>query len=161
MTNSDGKSSDRWPDLAGRIDNGRHVLPVRVYHEDTDFTGLVYHANFLKFIERARSDMVRLAGISQTDLFSGEGDKEPAAFVVRHIDIDYLKPAHMNDLLEIVTRVEEVGGAVMTLLQEVKRAETVVVRARVKIVLVAQSGKVMRMSALVRAGLERFINEED
>lgn len=160
MTKRDAKSSDRWPDLAGRIEDGRHIFPVRVYHEDTDFTGLVYHANFLKFCERARSDMVRLAGISQTGLFSGERGKEPAAFVVRHMDIDFLKPAHINDLLEVVTSVEELGGAAMTLLQEVKRGETPVVRARVKIVLVAQSGKVVRLDTLLRAALERFINEE-
>lgn len=160
MTKRDAKSSDRWPDLAGRIEDGRHVLPVRVYHEDTDFTGLVYHANFLKFCERARSDMVRLAGISQTGLFSGEHGKDPAAFVVRHMDIDFLKPAHMNDLLEVVTRVDQLGGAAMTLLQDVRRGETLVVRARVKIVLVAQSGKVVRLDSLLRAALERFINEE-
>lgn len=160
MTKTNGTSSERWPDLAGRIDGSKHILPVRVYHEDTDFTGLVFHANFLKFCERARSDMVRLAGISQTDMFSGKGEKEPVAFVVRHIDIDYLKPAHMNDLLEVVTSVDEIGGAALTLLQEVRRGETVVVRARVKIVLVSQSGKLMRLDALVRAGFERFVNEE-
>lgn len=160
MTKPETTAEDRWPDLAGRIEGGRHTLPVRVYHEDTDFTGLVYHANFLKFCERARSDMVRLAGISQTGMFSGEGEQEPAAFVVRHMDVDFLKPARMNDLLEVVTSVDELGGAAMTLLQEVRRDDTVVARLRVKIVLVSASGKVMRLDALVRAGLERFINEE-
>ncbi len=160
MTETNQDKKDRWPDLAGRIEGARHFLPVRVYHEDTDFTGLVYHANFLKFCERARSDMVRLAGVSQTGLFSGEGAREPAAFVVRHMDIDFLKPAHMNDLLEIVTSVDELGGAAMTLLQEVTREGDVVARVRVKIVLVGQSGKVMRLDALVRAHLERFVNQE-
>ncbi|MDA7947233.1 MAG: YbgC/FadM family acyl-CoA thioesterase [Hyphomicrobiaceae bacterium] len=160
MSETGEEREARWPDLAGRIEDGRHILPVRVYHEDTDFTGLVYHANFLKFCERARSDMVRLAGISQTDLFSGEGEQEAAAFVVRHMDIDFLKPARMNDLLEVITTVEDLGGAAMTLLQEVRRGETVVARLHVKIVLVSASGKVMRLDALVRAALERFVNEE-
>ncbi len=155
-----GTAQTRWPDLAGRIEGGHHILPVRVYHEDTDFTGLVYHANFLKFCERARSDMVRLAGVSQTALFSGEGDVEPAAFVVRHMDIDFLKPARMNDLLEVVTSVADLGGATMTLLQEVMREDSVIARLHVKIVLVSASGKVMRLDTLVRAAFERFVNEE-
>ncbi len=149
-----------WPDLAGRIEGEIHMLPVRVYHEDTDFTGLVYHANYLKFCERGRSDFVRLSGISQTDLFDGDGDKEPAAFVVRHMDVDYLKPARMNDVLEVATSVAELGGATMTLLQEVRRDGVVLCRVLVKIVLVSQSGKVMRMSVLVRDALQAFVNQE-
>lgn len=160
MDETKGNAQTRWPDLAGRIEGGRHILPVRVYHEDTDFTGLVYHANFLKFCERARSDMVRLAGVSQTDLFSGEGDAEPAAFVVRHMDIDFLKPARMNDLLEVVTSVADLRGATMTLLQEVMREDSAIARLHVKIVLVSASGKVMRLDTLVRAAFERFVNEE-
>ncbi len=151
---------DRWPGLAGRIEGAAHVLPVRVYHEDTDFTGLVYHANYLKFCERGRSDFVRLAGISQTDLFDAGGEKEPAAFVVRHMDVDFLRPARMDDVLEIVTSVDEIGGAAMTLLQQVMRDGAVLARLRVKIVLVSSSGKPRRLGELVRRGLERFVNQE-
>jgi acyl-CoA thioester hydrolase len=149
-----------WPDLAGRIEGATHILPVRVYHEDTDFTGFVYHANYLKFCERGRSDFVRLAGIRQTELFAGEGAKEPAVFVVRHMDVDFLKPARMDDVLEIVTSVDELGGATMTLLQEVTREDKVLARLRVKIVLISQSGKPRRLGALVRERLERFVNQE-
>lgn len=149
-----------WPDLAGRIEGDVHVLPVRVYHEDTDFTGLVYHANYLKFCERARSDFVRLSGISQTGLFGGDAAREPSAFVVRHMEVDYLKPARMDDVLEVVTRVAALGGATMTLMQEVKREGTVLCRVRVKIVLLGQSGKVQRLGALVTGALERFLNQE-
>ncbi len=149
-----------WPDLAGRIEAGKHILPVRVYHEDTDFTGLVYHANYLKFCERGRSDFVRLAGIGQTEMFAGEGAKEPAAFVVRHMDVDFLKPARMDDVLEIVTSVDEIGGAVMTLCQEVTRDGVVLVRLRVKIVLIGASGKPRRLGELVRHGLQAFVNQE-
>jgi acyl-CoA thioester hydrolase len=154
------ESEKQWPDLAGHIEGATHILPVRVYHEDTDFTGLVYHANYLKFCERGRSDFVRLSGISQTDLFEGENEKEPAVFVVRHMDVDFLKPAAMNDVLEIVTSVAELGGATMTLLQEVKREETVLCRVLVKIVLISQSGKPRRLGALVRDALQAFVNQE-
>lgn len=160
MTQREHKEN-RWPDLAGRIEGATHILPVRVYHEDTDFTGLVYHANYLKFCERGRSDFVRLCDVSQPELFSGSQDKEPAAFVVRHMDVDYLKPARMNDVLEVVTSVAELGGAVMTLLQEVKRDGVALMRLRVKIVLVSQSGKPMRLDVLVRGAFEHFLNQED
>lgn len=153
-------AGQKWPDLAGRIDGAKHVLPVRVYHEDTDFTGLVYHANYLKFCERARSDFVRLAGISQTDMFGDDEGREPAAFVVRHMEVDYLKPAVMNDVLEVVTSVNELSGAYMTLLQEVTRDAKVLCRVRVKIVLVGRSGKVQRLGALVTGGLQGFVNQE-
>ena len=149
-----------WPDLAGRIEGDKHILPVRVYHEDTDFTGLVYHANYLKFCERGRSDFVRLAGIGQSDMFAGEGAKEAAVFVVRHMDVDFLKPARMDDVLEIVTSVDEIGGAVMTLCQEVTRDGVVLVRLRVKIVLIGASGKPRRLGELVRHGLQAFVNQE-
>lgn len=155
-----GEAEKRWPDLAGRIEGNRHVLPVRVYHEDTDFTGLVYHANYLKFCERARSDFVRLSGVDQAGLFGGGGEREPAAFVVRHMDVDYLKPARMNDVLEVATRVAELSGAWIVLLQEVTRDGTVLMRLKVKIVLVGKSGKVQRLGALVTGPLERFINQE-
>jgi len=158
--NAKETKEDVWPDLAGRIEGARHILPIRVYHEDTDFTGLVYHANFLKFCERGRSDFVRLSGISQTELFDSGGDKEPAAFVVRHMDVDFLKPARMNDVLEIITSVAGIGGAVMTLVQEVTRDGVVLARLSVRIVLVSQSGKPRRLGALVTSSLERFVNQE-
>ena len=148
-----------WHDLAGRIEGAKHILPIRVYHEDTDFTGLVYHANYLKFCERGRSDFVRLTGISQTDLFEGERKKEPAAFVVRHMDVDFLRPARMDDVLEIITSVAGIGGAVMTLVQEVTRDGVVLARLRVKIVLVSSSGKPRRLGELVTSALERFVNQ--
>ena len=94
--------SEKWPDLAGRIEGETHVLPVRVYFEDTDCAGVVYHANFLKFCERARSDFIRLLGIEATSL-ADPAQGEPSVFVVRRVEIDYLKPGRMDDLLEIVT----------------------------------------------------------
>lgn len=146
-----------WPDLAGRIEGDTHVLPVRVYFEDTDFAGLVYHANYLKFCERGRSDFIRLLGIHHQALANPE-QGEPSVFVVRRIEIDYLRPARLDDVLEVVTRCEEIGGASLTLLQEVRRGETLIVRARVTVVLVSSSGKPQRLGKLVRGALERFVD---
>ena len=148
----------KWPDLAGRIEGETHILPVRVYFEDTDCAGLVYHTNFLKYCERGRSDFIRLLGISQTWLADPE-QGEPAVFVVRRIEIDYLKPGRMDDVLEVVTRCAEIGTASLVLDQEVRRGDMVLVRAKVMVVLVSGSGKPQRLGALVRGVLQRFVNQ--
>lgn len=144
-----------WPDLAGRIEGDRHILPVRVYFEDTDFTGLVYHANFLKFCERGRSDFIRLLGIDHRSLENPERG-EPAVFVVRRIEADYLQPARIDEVLEVVTRCTEIGGAKLVLTQEVRRGETVLARLKVTVVLVSKSGKPQRLGQLVRGALQDF-----
>lgn len=153
-------TSRDWPDLAGRIEGETHILPIRVYFEDTDFSGLVYHASYLRFCERGRSDFVRLLGINHRELIDAEGGGEPAAFVVRHMDIDFLKPARIDDVVEVVTACDEIGGATLTLVQKVMRGETLLVRLRVKVVLVSQSGKPMRLGVLIRSAFERFVNQE-
>jgi acyl-CoA thioester hydrolase len=150
--------TERWPELAGRIEGQTHVLPIRVYFEDTDFAGLVYHANFLKFCERGRSDFIRLLGIHHQSLANPEAG-EPAVFVVRRIEIDYLKPGRLDDVLEVVTRCLEIGGASLTLFQEVRRGDTVLVGAKVVVVLVSPSGKAQRSGNLVRNALQRFVNQ--
>jgi acyl-CoA thioester hydrolase len=99
--------------LDGAIVDGRHVLRVRVYYEDTDFTGIVYHANYLRFMERGRTNYLRLLGADHRALFEAAEREAPSfSFVVRSMRIDFLKPALMDDVLEIVTRPEEVkaGG---------------------------------------------------
>jgi acyl-CoA thioester hydrolase len=146
-----------WPDLAGRIEGDTHVLPVRVYFEDTDFTGLVYHANFLRFCERGRSDFIRLLGIDHRSLANPK-DGEPAVFVVRRIEIDYLKPARIDEVLEVATRCAEIGGATLVLSQEVCRDGAVLARAKVSVVLVSDRGKPQRLGQMVRGALERFVN---
>ena len=146
-----------WPDLAGRIEGETHVLPVRVYFEDTDFTGLVYHANFLKFCERGRSDFIRMLGIDHRSLANPK-EGEPALFVVRRIEIDYLKPARIDEVLEVVTSCGEIGGATLVLTQDVRRDDVVLVRAKVSVVLVSEAGKPQRLGQLVRGALQRFVN---
>jgi acyl-CoA thioester hydrolase len=147
-----------WPDLAGRIEGDTHRLPVRVYFEDTDAAGVVYHANFFKFCERGRSDFIRLLGIDHQSL-ANPGQGESAVFVVRRIEIDYLKPGRLDDVLEVVTHCLEIGGASLRLAQEVRRRETVLVRACVSVVLVSAAGKPQRVGALVRGALQRFVNQ--
>jgi len=151
------KGPTNWPDIAGRVEGETHVLPVRVYFEDTDFTGLVYHANFLKFCERGRSDFIRNLGIDHRSLENPDAG-EPAVFVVRRIEVDYLRPAHIDEVLEVVTRCGEIGGATLVLLQEVRRGETVLARLKVSVVLVSKAGKPQRLGKLVREALERFVN---
>ena len=152
------EASDRsWPDLAGRIEGDTHILPVRVYFEDTDCGGVVYHASFLRFCERGRSDFIRLLGIHHQSLAQPK-EGEGAVFAVRRIEIDYLKPAQLDQVLEVVTRCAEIGGASLVLTQEVRLAGTVLARMRVVVVLVSLGGKPQRIGAMVRDALQRFVN---
>src|ERR1700723_1665643 len=103
--------------LDGEIRDGRHFFTVRVYYEHTDFTGIVYHANYLRYMERGRTNYLRLIGADHRALFEATEREAPGfAFVVRSMTIDYLKPARMDDMLAVATEPEEVRGASMTLL---------------------------------------------
>ena len=149
------EAAGRWPDLAGRIvadasGRRRHVLPIRVYFEDTDFSGLVYHASYVRWCERGRSDFLRLLGGDHRRLIDGTGGTEPAAFVVRRMAFDFLKPARIDELLEVVTRVKSIGAASLTLTQRVRRLETTIVEAEVTVVLISVSGKPLRISSALR-----------
>ncbi len=147
----------RWPDLSGRIVNdqiGRcHVLPVRVYFEDTDFSGLVYHGSYVRWCERGRSDFLRLIGSEHRALMEGAGAREPAAFVVRRMSLEYLKPARIDEVLEVVTRVKEATAATLLLDQRIVRDRAELFTAEVMVVLVSQSGKPQRLSATLREAL--------
>ena len=124
--------------LDGSIANGRHTQPVRVYYEDTDFSGVVYHASYLRFMERGRTNYLRLIGADHRALFEQAAAEAPGfAFVVRHMDIAFRKPAHMDDVLDIVTTPEEVKGASVTLLQKVMRGEELIVEAHVQVAFVS------------------------
>ena len=151
-------NADRWPDLAGRLlteaDGARcHVLPVRVYFEDTDFSGLVYHASYVRWCERGRSDYLRHIGNEHRALIEGGDGAEPAAFVVRRMRLEFLKPARIDDILEVETRVIEAKGATLGLAQRVMRDGAVLFEAEVLVVLVSVSGKPQRLSQRLRAGL--------
>jgi acyl-CoA thioester hydrolase len=147
---SDGGTA---PAIAGRIVDGRHFLPVRVYYEDTDFSGIVYHANYLKFCERGRSDLLRLLGIEHRGL-----GRSGLAFAVRRMTCDFVKPARIDDLLEVVTRPLAIAGARLELAQSVQRADDTLFAANVTLALIDASGRPRRLPealALSLGGLMR------
>ena len=124
--------------LDGEIRDGRHVQVVRVYYEDTDFTGIVYHANYLRFMERGRTNYLRLIGADHRALFEATEKEAPGfAFVVRSMNIEFLKPARMDDLLDIVTEPADVKGASVTLRQRVMRGDEVIVEAHVRVAFIS------------------------
>ena len=142
-----------WPQLAGRLVEGGHVLPVRIYYEDTDFSGFVYHASYLRFMERGRSDYLRLLGVEQGALFAEAAAEAPGfAFVVRSMTIDFLKPAKIDDVVEVRTAPKEVAGASITLHQRVSRGGETLVEAEVKVAFVA-GGKPQRIPAALREAM--------
>ena len=126
------------PALDGELSNGRHVQPVRVYYEDTDFSGVVYHASYLRFMERGRTNYLRLIGADHRALFEATEKEAPGfAFVVRSMAIEFLKPARMDDVLDIITRPAEVKGASVLLKQQVKRGDDLIVEADVRVAFVS------------------------
>jgi acyl-CoA thioester hydrolase len=124
--------------LDGEIHDGRHYQAVRVYYEDTDFSGIVYHASYLRFMERGRTNYLRLIGADHRALFEQAEKEAPGfAFVVRHMGLDFKKPAYMDDVLSIVTTPEEVMGASVTLNQKVMRGDDLLVEAHVQVAFVS------------------------
>ena len=139
--------------LAGEIREGVHLLPVRVYYEDTDFTGVVYHASYLRFMERGRTDFLRLLGVDHRALFEETEKEAPGfAFVVRAMQIEFLKPARMDDLLTVETRQVEVRGASLTLAQRVLRGDEVLVEAQVRVAFIS-GGRARRIPQALRVAL--------
>jgi acyl-CoA thioester hydrolase len=134
--------------LDGEIRDGRHVMSVRVYYEDTDFSGLVYHASYLRFMERGRTNYLRLLGADQRALFEEAEQEAPGfAFVVRSMQIEFLKAARMDDVLEVITLPHEVRGASVTLDQRVMRGEEVLIEARVQVAFVSHPRRAARRNA--------------
>jgi acyl-CoA thioester hydrolase len=126
-------------ELDGELRGGRHAMSVRVYYEDTDFSGIVYHANYLRFMERGRSNHLRLLGAHHRALFEEASAETPGfAFVVRSMQIEFLKPAHMDDVLTVVTAPEEVKGASITLNQRILRGDDLLVEAHVRVAFVCE-----------------------
>ncbi|MEX1148076.1 MAG: tol-pal system-associated acyl-CoA thioesterase [Sphingomonadales bacterium] len=126
--------------LGGEIRDNRHYLPVRVYYEDTDVGGVVYYANYLRFMERGRSDFMRLLGVDQRALMAG-ADGTRLAFVARRCEIDYLKPARFDDEIEVATWITEARGASVVMAQDVRRGGVVLTQARVTIAATGDKGQ--------------------
>jgi acyl-CoA thioester hydrolase len=129
-------------------------MAVRVYYEDTDFTGIVYHASYLRFMERGRTNYLRLLGADQRALFEQAEKEAPGfAFVVRSMNIEFLKPARMDDMLAIVTSPEEIKGASMTLHQKVLRGEDVLAEAHVRVAFIS-GGRARPIPKPLRAAMK-------
>src|SRR5215831_1529642 len=140
--------------LDGEIRDGRHHQAVRVYYEDTDFSGIVYHASYLRFMERGRTNYLRLLGVDHRALFEQAEKEAPGfAFVVRRMSIDFRNPAHMDDVLEIVTTPLEVKGASVMLNQKVLRGEDLLVEAHVQVAFVS-GGRAKPIPKPLRTAME-------
>ena len=157
-SNSEDHPTDRPP--SGRVENGAHLFPVRIYYEDTDFSGAVYHANYLKFFERGRSEFLRLAGIGHKALLERP---DPIAFAVTKLNIEYKASARIDDALIVRTRFLAARGARISLDQELLRAKdaggALICRASVEIVCIgAGGGGARRLPREVIDALARYIS---
>jgi acyl-CoA thioester hydrolase len=150
--------SDRVADELGPTgslsDDGLHVMPVRVYYEDTDASGIVYHANYLRFIERARTDVLRCAGLDHRRMMDAE---DSTAFAVRQMDIRFHAPARLDDALEVRTRFTELRGARIRAAQSVWRGETLLFEAQVEVAVLDGAGRARRIPAFVRDALAAYV----
>ena len=134
---------------SGAIVDGQHVLSLRIYYEDTDAQGIVYYANWLRFLERGRTELLRLLGQEHSALRAERG----LNWVVRRCTIDYLRPARLDDTVEILTSCGELRGASLHMLQEARRGEETLVRADLLIACMDEAGRPMRLPAPVKAAL--------
>ena len=141
---------------AGQLDGPLHRFAVRAYYEDTDLSGVVYHANYLRWFERARSDLVRLLGIDQrAAVENGDG-----AYAVSDVAIRYLSPARLDDVVLIESRAEEVGAASCRLIQRAFRGDTLLAEARIRVGFVGPDGRPKRQPAPWRAAFNRIVQTE-
>jgi acyl-CoA thioester hydrolase len=132
---------------AGRFEGREHRLPIRVYYEDTDFTGLVYHGAYVRFFERGRSDALRLMGIGHAELLDSD---QPMAFVVSKMSLTWLKPARIDDELVVRTLYEAIKGPRMLISQTITRGADDLCRAEVEVVCIHMDGRPCRPTAALR-----------
>ena len=137
---------------SGASAEGIHIYPVRVYYEDTDAAGIVYYANYLKYAERARTEMLRDLGTENARLMKTEG----LTFAVRRCGVDFFKPARLDDLLSVETRLIDIGGASVVADQRVKRDNAELVRMELKLACLSLDGRPARLPAAVKTRLEEF-----
>ncbi|HEY4546017.1 MAG TPA: tol-pal system-associated acyl-CoA thioesterase [Pedomonas sp.] len=154
----DGGARDGDADRAyqGRIDNGVHRYSLRVYFEDTDAGGVVYHANYLRFMERARTDMLRCFGIEQRQGLEATGAGK-GNYVVGSLQIDYKRPAHLDDVITVVSTVEALGAASCVIRQRIVRKNELLTDARVTVAFVGDGGRPRRQPAAWRERFETLL----
>lgn len=130
--------------IAGELTDSGHRLTQRVYYEDTDFSGVVYHARYLHFLERGRTDYLRLLGVQQGRLREVEAGAG-LAFIVHRMEIDFKAPARMDDILTIDTATEKAGGAKLVLAQTIRCGDRLLIAARVVVAVVDAAGRPRRL----------------
>jgi len=135
----------------GRIENGRHVLPLRIYYEDTDAQGIVYYANWLRFLERGRTELLRTIGLEHSALRAESGIN----WVVRRCTIDYLKPARLDETIDVITGCGQMRGASLDMIQEARRGEDLLVRAELLVACMGETGRPARLPLQARNALQR------
>jgi len=140
--------------VSGTLVGNTHILPVRVYYEDTDFSGIVYHANYLRFMERGRSDCLRLMGIHHSELGTGEA---PVAWTILRMEIDFKRPARIDDLLEVHTAYTGMTGARLYASQKVVKQGTDLVRADIHAACITLDGKPTRIPRGAREILQQHL----
>ena len=148
------KTSDPRGPAGGWFSGKSFVLPVRVYYEDTDFSGVVYHASYLRFMERGRSEFLRSSGLRHQDMLEAG---QPLVWAVRRIAIDYGKVARVDEALEVVTGVADLTGARMRLAQSVRRGTDQLCRAEVEVCVMTLEGKPRRIPGRIRDKLSEFL----
>ncbi|MFQ5785116.1 MAG: tol-pal system-associated acyl-CoA thioesterase [Alphaproteobacteria bacterium] len=144
------------PSHSGRIDGAVHRFPLRVYYEDTDAAGIVYYANYLKFAERARTEWMRLLGASHSALASEAG----AAWAVRRCEVDYLRPARLDDEIEVRTRILAIGGASAMIEQIVACDGVDLARLTLRLAFITPEGRPRRLPADLHATMGRFVQPQ-
>jgi len=142
---------------AGRFEGRDHLLPVRVYYEDTDFTGLVYHANYLRYLERGRSDFLRMTGPGHTELLEGE---TPTAFVVAEVALRFERPARIDDALVVRTRYRRIQGPRLIIDQTVERDGQVLCQAQVTAVCIHLDGRPRRPGKALVAAVQPWLDPQ-
>ena len=125
----------------GVFDCKTHILPISIYYEDTDLSGMVYHANYLRYMERGRTEFFRMAGISRARL----DDEEPTAWTLRRVGIEFFRPARLDDQIAVHSVLTEVTGARIRVLQRVRRGETLLVEGRIEACVTTLTGKPRRL----------------
>ena len=146
----------REPEVAfsGWFDGTVHVLPVRIYYEDTDTSGIVYHANYLRYCERGRSDFLRMAGVRHLVMMEGE---YKLVWTLRRIALEYMRPARVDDLLHVRTRYTEMAGARLVGEQEIYKGADLLCTARIEAAVITMDGRPRRIPADIRAKLEPYL----
>ncbi len=142
--------------IDGHFDGRVHILPVRVYYEDTDLSGIVYHANYLRYMERGRMEFFRGAGVAA---FAHIDHEEPTAWTLRKVQIEYFRPARLNDLLEVRTRLTELTGVRMGASQQVYCRGEQLTEATVEACVITLNGKLRRIPRETHQKLAPFLYE--